>query len=88
MPIYVYYVLMTITRLGPQEASRQRRPPGLVTDEGERRMESSHITALQSKHEGLERRIRDEMNRPIPNDTILQTLKKQKLQLKQEIVAL
>ena len=51
-------------------------------------MESSHITALQSKHDGLERRIRDEMNRPIPNDTILQTLKKQKLQLKQEIVAL
>lgn len=51
-------------------------------------MESSHINALQSKHEGLERRIRDEMTRPIPDDVILQTLKKQKLQLKQEIVSL
>ena len=51
-------------------------------------MESSHIAALQSKHDGLERRIRDEMNRPSPDNTILQTLKKQKLQIKQEIVAL
>ena len=51
-------------------------------------MESSHIVALQTKHDGLERRIREEMNRPVPDDTVLQTLKKQKLQLKQEIVAL
>jgi hypothetical protein len=59
-----------------------------LPDEGERHMESSHIVALQTKHDGLERRIREEMNRPIPDDTILQTLKKQKLQIKQEIVAL
>jgi hypothetical protein len=48
----------------------------------------THIVALQSKHDGLERKIREEMNRPSPDDTILQSLKKQKLQLKQEIVAL
>ena len=50
-------------------------------------MESSHIIALQTKHDGLERRIREEMSRPSPDDTILQTLKKQKLRIKQEIVA-
>jgi hypothetical protein len=51
-------------------------------------MESSHTAALQTKHDGLERRIREEMSRPSPDETVLQTLKKQKLQLKQEIVAL
>lgn len=48
-------------------------------------MESSHIVSLQSKHDGLERRIREEMNRPAPDNSVLQTLKKQKLQIKQEI---
>lgn len=48
-------------------------------------MESSHIVALQSKHSGLEQRIREEMNRPVPDNSVLQTLKKQKLQIKQEI---
>lgn len=48
-------------------------------------MESSHVVALQSKHDGLERRIREEMSRPVPDNSVLQTLKKQKLQIKQEI---
>jgi hypothetical protein len=86
--IYEYYVLMTIARLGRHGESPLRRVSTRFPDEGERHMESSHIVALQTKHDGLERRIREEMNRPIPDDTILQTLKKQKLQLKQEIVAL
>ena len=51
-------------------------------------MESSHAAALQSKHEGLERRIREEMNRPVPDDTILQSLKKQKLRIKEELYEL
>jgi hypothetical protein len=51
----------------------------------EKPMESSHLTALQSKHEGLERRIREEMSRPSPDDSILQALKKQKLRIKEEI---
>lgn len=48
-------------------------------------MENSHVAALQAKHEGLERRLRDEMSRPAPDDVIVQTLKKQKLLLKEEI---
>ncbi len=48
-------------------------------------MESSHITALQTKHDGLERRIREEMGRPSPDETTLQYLKKQKLKIKEEI---
>lgn len=48
-------------------------------------MESSHVAALQAKHEGLEQRIRDEMNRPAPDSTMIQTLKKQKLRIKEEL---
>ena len=48
-------------------------------------METSHVAALQAHHEGLERRIRDEMNRPAPDDSMVQTLKKQKLRIKEEI---
>ncbi len=48
-------------------------------------MESSHAAALQAKHEGLERRLREEMARPSPDSTMVQTLKKQKLRLKEAI---
>ena len=48
-------------------------------------MENSHVAALQAKHEGLDRRLRDEMNRPAPDEAIVQAIKKQKLLLKQEI---
>ena len=48
-------------------------------------MESSHVAALQAKHEGLEQRIRDEMARPAPDSTMIQTLKKQKLRIKEEL---
>ncbi len=48
-------------------------------------MESSHVSALQSKHQGLERRIHEEMNRPAPDDATIRSLKKQKLQIKQEL---
>ena len=48
-------------------------------------METSHVAALQAKHEGLERRIREEMNRPAPDDSTVQVLKKQKLRIKEEI---
>jgi len=50
-------------------------------------MESSHTAALQSKHQGLEQRIREEMTRPAPDNAILQTLKKQKLRIKEELNA-
>jgi hypothetical protein len=48
-------------------------------------MESSHVSALQMKHEGLDQRLKDEMNRPVPDAVKIQELKKQKLKLKQEI---
>ena len=48
-------------------------------------MEASHISALQMKHQGLERQIRDEMNRPAPDGTTLRYLKKLKLRVKEEL---
>jgi len=48
-------------------------------------MDSSHAAALQSKHEGLERRIHEEMNRPAPDEAVIQTLKKRKLRIKEEL---
>lgn len=49
------------------------------------RMETSHIAALQAKHEGLERRLKEELSRPAPDMSMIQKLKKQKLRLKDEI---
>lgn len=51
-------------------------------------MQSSHVSALQLKHEGLERRIREEMSRPSPDESILQSLKKRKLRIKEELSSL
>jgi hypothetical protein len=48
-------------------------------------MDNTHIAALQAKHEGLEARLRDELSRPAPDDAILQTLKKQKLRIKETL---
>lgn len=48
-------------------------------------MEQSHASALQLKHEGLERRIQQEMSRPSPDFTQVQTLKKRKLRIKEEL---
>jgi hypothetical protein len=48
-------------------------------------MNSSHEAALQSKHHGLEQQIRQEMNRPHPDETILHDLKKKKLKIKEEL---
>ncbi|MDE2621033.1 MAG: YdcH family protein [Sphingomonadales bacterium] len=48
-------------------------------------MESSHVSALQLKHAGIERQIAEEMNRPVPDQTTIQALKKRKLRIKEEI---
>lgn len=48
-------------------------------------MDTSHVSALQTKHAGLERRIQEEMNRPLPDNAIVQSLKKQKLRIKEAI---
>ncbi|MEM6682105.1 MAG: DUF465 domain-containing protein [Pseudomonadota bacterium] len=46
---------------------------------------SSHAESLQQKHAELDFKIDRENQRPLPNDLLLQTWKKQKLRLKQEI---
>ncbi len=48
-------------------------------------MESSHISALQVKHAGLERRISEERARPSPDSLLLRQLKRDKLRIKEEI---
>lgn len=48
-------------------------------------MEQSHASALQFKHAGLERRIAEEQNRPMPDLAMIQTLKKRKLRIKEEL---
>ncbi len=48
-------------------------------------MESSHNSALQLKHAGLERQLQEEMNRPIPDNATIQALKKRKLRIKEEL---
>jgi len=48
-------------------------------------METSHVSALQLKHAGIERQIQQEMSRPLPDDVTIQALKKRKLKLKEEL---
>jgi len=48
-------------------------------------MEASHMSALMAKHAGLERQIQNELNRPAPDDALIQKLKKAKLRLKDVI---
>ncbi len=48
-------------------------------------MEASHVSALQLKHAGLERKLEEEMSRPLPDLAIVQTLKKRKLRIKEEL---
>ena len=48
-------------------------------------MVSSHVSALQLKHAGIERQLHDEMNRPIPDPATVQDLKKRKLRIKEEL---
>jgi hypothetical protein len=48
-------------------------------------MHTSHIDALQTKHAGLDARLRQEMARPAPDAAMVQDIKKQKLRIKEEI---
>ena len=44
-----------------------------------------HITALQERHNALDREIAEQERRPSPNDLQIQELKREKLRLKDEI---
>lgn len=48
-------------------------------------MQSTHLSALEAKHAGLERQLADETRRPLPDPTLLAVLKKQKLRLKEAL---
>ena len=48
-------------------------------------MDSSHEQALHVKHDGLERRLREEMSRPSPDYAEVQSLKRRKLKIKDEL---
>lgn len=48
-------------------------------------METSHVSALQIKHAGIDRQLHKELSRPMPDDVIIQDLKKRKLRLKEEM---
>lgn len=50
-------------------------------------MEKAHMAALETRHAGLEARIEAEHHRPHPDDLTLVQLKKQKLRLKDTLVA-
>lgn len=48
-------------------------------------MQTTHQTALESKHATLDRRIAEESHRPLPDAMMIASLKKQKLRLKEEL---
>lgn len=48
-------------------------------------MHTSHVDALNTKHAGLDARLRQEMARPAPDAAMVQDIKKQKLRIKEEI---
>lgn len=51
-------------------------------------MDSSHASALQLKKAGIEKAIHQELSRPMPDLAAVQSLKKRKLRLKEEIEGL
>ena len=50
-------------------------------------MDQNHVSALRGKHEALERKISEEENRPAPDTIRIHSLKKEKLRLKEELLA-
>lgn len=48
-------------------------------------MHSSHVEALQTKHAGLEARLRAEQARPAPDDAMIRDIKRRKLKIKEEL---
>ena len=45
----------------------------------------SHSEALQTKHAGIDARLREEMGRPSPDSGTIQQLKRAKLRIKEEL---
>jgi hypothetical protein len=51
-------------------------------------MQEAHLSALEAKHAGLEARIEEENQRPLPDTETLHRLKKEKLRIKEEMEGL
>jgi hypothetical protein len=51
-------------------------------------MDTSHVSTLQMKHAGLEKQLQDELSRPMPDNAVVQELKKRKLRIKEELAQL
>lgn len=51
-------------------------------------MQNPHLSALETKHNVLDRQIVVESHRPLPDSQLLADLKKQKLRVKEAIAAL
>jgi len=49
-------------------------------------MQNAHLSALEAKHAGLDRRITNEAQRPAPDQMLLAELKRQKLRVKDEML--
>lgn len=50
-------------------------------------MDNNHVSALQAKHAGLDSKITKEEGRPAPDSAMLKDLKKEKLKVKEELLA-
>ena len=51
-------------------------------------MQNAHMSALETKHAGLDARIAEENQRPHPDSATLARLKKEKLKLKEAIAGI
>ena len=51
-------------------------------------MHQAHVSALEARHAGLEARITEESQRPMPDMATLSRLKKEKLKVKEEMAGL
>jgi len=51
-------------------------------------MQQAHMSALETKHAGLDARINEENQRPHPDDTLLARLKKEKLRVKEALTGI
>lgn len=48
-------------------------------------MQTTHHTALEAKHAGLDRRLAEERLRPMPDSVTIAELKRQKLRVKEQL---
>ncbi|MBA3897467.1 MAG: DUF465 domain-containing protein [Sphingomonadaceae bacterium] len=51
-------------------------------------MDSAHVSALEAKHAGIDRRLAEETRRPMPDSALISALKKQKLKVKEALASL